>query len=395
MTRGFTIVSFALIGGFLHVVSPYDNGLGRTPPMGWNSWNYFGCDINEAIIRETANVIVETNLSNIGYQYVNIDDCWQIARSHHDHHIVEDPLKFPSGMSVLSDFVHSLGLKFGLYSDAGIWTCQRRPGSLGFEKQDAAFYAKVKIDYLKYDNCFNPGLPAKLRYKRMHNALNATGRPIFFHMCEWGEGDPATWAEPLANAWRTTGDIEDRWDSVLDVLDRNNRWHKFAGPGGWNDPDMLEVGNGGLTHTQDKSHFTLWCLIKAPLILGNDLRSMSQETLEIISNKEIILVNQDPLGIQGYKVVSEGGLEVWTGALVNGSKAVVLFNRSRSNAEIAAYWNQIGIPCNGTEMHARDLWLHKSLGIYQESISFWVAPDDVVALRLSLVSDQTISTACL
>ena len=361
--------------------SAYDNGLGLTPPMGFNTWNTFACDIEEELIHDMVHTLYHLGLKDLGYTYINLDDCWQVSRDE-DGHIQEDRKAFPSGIAALSDYVHSFGFKFGLYSDAGYYTCQRRPGSLGYEKQDAEMYAKWNIDYLKYDNCYSNPLDVKQRYQAMHDALNATGHPIYFSMCEWGVQDPATWANPVGNSWRTTGDINASWKSITKLLDQNNKWHAYAGVGGWNDPDMLEVGRGDLTYSESKSHFTLWCLMKAPLLLGNDLRNMDSSILQIISNTEVIALNQDPLGVQGYKRSVVNDLEVWAGELSGGHVAVVLFNRSPEPSLITATWEDIGL-AEGSQYYARDLWAHKETGIQVGSIQAVVDSHDVVALRLS------------
>lgn len=360
----------------------YDNGLGLTPPMGWNSWNKFACDIQEDLIKDIANAMIDLGLKDVGYEYVNLDDCWQISRNSSGY-VQEDPDAFPSGIRALRDYIHSLGLKFGLYSDAGIWTCQRRPGSLGYERKDAAIYKEWKIDYLKYDNCYSTGLNVTRRYQAMHDALNATGYPIFFSMCEWGIKNPATWAPAIGNSWRTTGDISATWKSITTLLDKNDQWHGYAGPGGWNDPDMLEVGNGKLTIAEQRSHFTLWCLIKAPLLLGNDLLSMEASTLEIVTNAEVIALNQDPLGVQGYKrSATTEGLEVWAGPLSGGDVAVVLLNRSSNSSAITATWEEIGIQSSSTVMKTRDLWEHQDVGTQAGYVTAVVDSHDVVAYRL-------------
>ncbi len=384
----------------------YDNGLGLTPPMGWNSWNHFHCDIDETLIQETAQVLVDLGLDQLGYRYINLDDCWQIDRNSSGY-IQEDFEKFPSGIPALATFVHELGLLFGLYSDAGIKTCQGRPGGLGYEINDATTYAAWNIDYLKYDNCFNLGLNVHVRYQRMHDALNQTGHPIFFSLCEWGYKDPATWAGNVGNSWRTTGDIKPTWESIIKILDLNNQWHEYAGPGGWNDPDMLQVGNGALTLAEQRAHFTLWCLMKAPLLLGNDLRTQSEDVLQIITNEELIAWDQDPLGKQGYKrsthyldvrtiletsvteKTSEVRVEVWAGELSGGNTAVVLFNRSNRAQNITAFWNDIGLE-SGAWKHAKDVWKHQDLGDYQDSFTSLVESHDVVAIVLS--SGGSIST---
>ena len=232
-----------------------DNGLGRTPQMGWNSWNHFHCSINQTVIQETADVFISSGLNNFGYEYVNVDDCW--AKSRNSKGVIQpDPETFPDFQGMI-DNVHSKGLKFGLYSDAGNKTCQKRPGSLGYEQIDADTYAMWKVDYLKYDNCYNDGISPEVRYPRMRDALNATGRPIFYSLCEGGQDNPAEWGPNVENSWRTTHDIKDDWDIMLSRADLNNEWYTFAGPGGWNDPDMLEVGNGGMSTTEYETHFSL------------------------------------------------------------------------------------------------------------------------------------------
>ena len=421
----------------LQVVSGYDNGLAITPQMGWNPWNRFRGNINETLIIEMGQAMVDTGLNKLGYEYINLDDCWQISRNSSGY-IQEDKTKFPSGMRYLRDELHSLNLKFGLYSDSGLMTCQRRPGSLGYEEKDAASYAEWKIDYLKYDNCFATGLGGgiRARYQTMHDALNATNHPILFSMCEWGIDDPATWAGPVGNSWRTTGDIRDNWNSVTSNLDENNKWYMYAGPGQWNDPDILEVGNsnaktkggGLLTIAEQRSHFTLWCLIKAPLLLGNDIRSIPHEIMEIISNPEIIALNQDPLGKQGYKRwssssssssslssststststssgyddinnnmhgVDDGPIEVWAGDLAGGDVAVVLFNRSNRTQTITAKFSDVIDADVNVDIgasiyaHVRNLWEHSGLGVHHDKVSVIVPSHDVVALRLTKITVQ-------
>jgi alpha-galactosidase len=293
-----------------------DNGLGKTPQMGWNSWNKFGCNINEKLIRDTIDALVDTGLADAGYKYVNLDDCWQSGRDSNGKIIVDKA--FPNGIKALADYAHEKGLLFGVYSDAGYKTCAGRPGSLGYEEIDARTYAEWGVDYLKYDNCFTDGSKPEKRYPVMRDALLKQNRPIFYSMCEWGVDDPATWAKPVGNSWRTTGDIFNSWNSMITIIDQNNRWYEYAGPGGWNDPDMLEVGNGGMTVEEEKIHFGLWCLSKAPLLIGCDITRMSKDTFEILTNPEAIAINQDPLGIQGRKIETqqpkpEGGASIKEG----------------------------------------------------------------------------------
>ncbi|XP_023541761.1 alpha-galactosidase 1-like [Cucurbita pepo subsp. pepo] len=337
------------------------NGLGVTPPMGWNSWNHFACNINENMIKDTADALVSTGLSKLGYEYVNIDDCWaEIARDDKGN-LVPKKSTFPSGMKALADYVHAKGLKLGIYSDAGYFTCSKTmPGSLGHEEQDAKTFASWGIDYLKYDNCNNGNIKPTVRYPVMTRALMKAGRPIFFSLCEWGDLHPALWGDKLGNSWRTTNDINDSWESMISRADLNEPYADFARPGGWNDPDMLEVGNGGMTKDEYIVHFSLWAISKAPLLLGCDLRNLTKETKEIITNTEVIAVNQDPLGIQAKKVRSEGDLEVWAGPLSDYRVALVLLNRGPWRSSITAQWDDIGIPPN-SNVRARDLWEHTTL----------------------------------
>lgn len=293
--------SYIICALLISAVFSLENGLGLTPQMGWNSWNHYWCGINEKLIYSTIDKIVETGLAAAGYNYINLDDCWQKSRDANGR-IVPDPDGFPNGIKPLADYAHKKGLKFGLYSDAGYKTCAERPGSLGYEEIDAKTYAEWGVDYLKYDNCFTDGSAPEKRYPVMRDALLKSGRDIFYSMCEWGVNDPAKWAKSVGNSWRTTGDINDSWNSMIGIIDQNDRWYEYAGPGGWNDPDMLEVGNGHMTTDEYKIHFGLWALSKAPLLIGCDVTNMSKETFEILTNSEIIAINQDKLGVQGHKI---------------------------------------------------------------------------------------------
>lgn len=337
------------------------NGLGMTPPMGWNSWNHFNCKIDEKIIRETADALVSTGLSKLGYIYVNIDDCWaEIARNDKGE-LVPKNLTFPSGMKALADYVHSKGLKLGIYSSAGYFTCAKAmPGSLGHEEQDAKTFASWGIDYLKYDNCNNDGTKPTVRFPVMTRALMRTGRPIFYSLCEWGDMHPALWGFKVGNSWRTTNDIADSWDSMMSRADMNEIYAELARPGGWNDPDMLEVGNGGMTKNEYIVHFSIWAISKAPLLIGCDVRNMTKDTMEIIANREVIDVNQDALGIQAKKVRSEGDQEIWAGPLSGYRVALLLVNRGPQRYSITADWDDLAIPPKSV-VEARDLWEHKTL----------------------------------
>lgn len=366
-----------------------DNGLALTPPMGWNSWNRFQCDVNEDLIKEMADAIVSSGMKDAGYQYIVIDDCWQIGRDS-EGNIIPDPDRFPSGMKALADEIHSKGLKFGLYSCAGEKTCQERPGSRGYEFQDARQYASWGVDYLKYDWCFHTTQNAQASYSIMRDALKAAGRPIVFSICEWGSNQPWLWAKDVGNLWRTTSDIQDCWDCKrewggmgwIHILDLQDGLETYAGPGHWNDPDMLEVGNGGLTVRESQAHFSLWCLLAAPLMAGNDLRTMTPEIKAILTNKEVIAVNQDPLGRQGRKIRDEGDFEIWAKEMKDGSRAVALLNRSETEKEISVAWNEIGYP---DHLYAivRNLWKKKDVGKFKGEFADKVPPHGVVMVTIN------------
>jgi len=370
------------------MVKGLDNGLGRTPQMGWNSWNAFHCSIDQTVIQETIKAIITSNLSTVGYVYVNMDDCWAYAREPGTNVIIPDPTTFPDGIAPLAQMAHDNGLKFGLYSDAGNFTCAGRPGSLGYETVDADTYAEWEVDYLKYDNCYSDNIPPQTRYPVMRDALNATGRPIFYSLCEWGVDDPWTWAGDVGNSWRTTNDIQDNWSSMLSNWD-NNGPASDAGPGGWNDPDMLEIGNGGMTTTEYITHFSLWCIGKAPLIIGCDIRNMTQETAAILMNKEVIAINQDPLGEQCTLKVSQnsGNQNVYGAPLSNGDYAVLFLNRlASSTATVTVTWSQLGLN-SATSYWVRDLWAHENLGAFKGSFTAQqIPPHGVLMARLSPVS---------
>jgi alpha-galactosidase len=354
--------------------------LARTPPMGWNSWNKFGCNVSDTLIREVADAMVSSGMKDAGYQYVVIDDCWQVARDKNGT-IVPDPERFKGGMKALADYVHSKGLKFGVYSDAGARTCEGRPASLGYEVEDARQYAAWGVDYLKYDWCNTDGVDPKIAYPTMRDALKATGRPIVFSMCEWGRNQPWTWARGVAHLWRTTGDISDRWNSFVRLLDQQVGLEKYAGPGGWNDPDMLEVGNGGMTIPEYRAHFSLWCLLSAPLMAGNDIRSMTPEIRDILTNKEVIAVDQDPTE-QGRRLRKNGDLEIWVKKLAGNARVVVLFNRGNAEAQMALSWQELGLPFDA-ELPVRDLWAKKDLGNVKGTLVASVPPHDVIMVKVT------------
>ena len=288
-----------LLGCFF--INPLDNGLGLTPQMGWNTWNKFGCNINQDLIKNSIDEFINSGLVDAGYKYINLDDCWQKDRSP-EGIILPDYDTFPDGIEPLVKYAHEKGLLFGLYSSAGNYTCQGRAGSLNYEDNDANTYAQWNIDYLKYDNCYNNGISSHIRYPKMKDSLNHTGHYIFYSLCQWGEEEVATWAMDYGNSWRTTGDISDNWNSMINIIDENDKWYNYSGPGGWNDPDMLEVGNGGMTLTEYKTHFALWSISKAPLLIGCDITTMTDDIKNILTNPEVIAVNQDSLGEQGHKI---------------------------------------------------------------------------------------------
>lgn len=343
-----------------------------TPPMGWNSWNHFGCNVDEALIRQTADALVVTGMRDAGYRYLVIDDCWHGARDENGF-IQADQKRFPSGIKALSDYVHSKNLRFGIYSDAGTQTCAGRPGSRGHEFQDALQYARWGVDYLKYDWCNTSTQNAEASYRIMHDALASSGRPIVFSMCEWGTAKPWLWAQQTGNLWRTTGDIDDKWEGkydyklgIMSIVDRNEPLYPFAGPGHWNDPDMLEVGNGHLSLEEYRTHFSLWAMMAAPLMAGNDVTTMSPETKSILLNKEVIAVDQDSLGHQGHRIRKSGTAEVWSRDLTDTKRAVVLFNRGDRAADIQLFWTDLGFP-DTLKLRVRNVWDNRDLGEVQKT----------------------------
>jgi len=364
------------------------NGLALTPPMGWNSWNKFGCNVDEATVRGVADAMVSAGMKDAGYHYVVIDDCWHGARDA-DGFITADAKKFPSGIKALADYIHARGLKFGIYSDAGTVTCGGRPGSQGHEYQDAITYARWGVDYLKYDWCSTGSRNAEEAYALMADALRSTGRDITLSICEWGTNKPWLWASKIGNLWRTTGDITDKWEGkhngyawgVASIADMNEPLWPYAGPGHWNDPDMLEVGNGGLSTVEYRAHFSLWAMMAAPLIAGNDIANMDEATRSILLNREVIAVDQDSLGVQGRRISKRGDREVWAKPLAGGGHAILLFNRGKTSASIKVDWAQLGY-ARGAEKQLRDIWAHRDLGRASGSWSATVASHDVVMLKV-------------
>lgn len=360
----------------------------ETPPMGWNSWNYFACDVSEVLIKEMADAMVSSGMAAVGYEYIVIDDCWQVARDENNV-LVADSVRFPNGIKALADYVHSKGLKFGIYSDAGTKTCQERPGSLGFEVLDAKTFEAWGVDYLKYDWCYHGSNRAENIYPIMGKALYELERPIVFSVCNWGWGKPWEWASEYAHLWRTSLDIEARFDgtgniisrSVEQVVDRQIGLESYAQINAWNDPDMLEVGNG-LSHDENVSHFSLWAILTAPLMSGNDLRNMDEETKSVLLNKEVIAINQDALGKQGSRILKNKDYEIWLKPLANGNKAVCVFNRNNTTKEISLNLKDV---LNLTENYKlRNVWLKEDLGTSNQDLKFSLNKNASVLLVLSL-----------
>ncbi len=357
------------------------NGLALTPPMGWNSWNAFRTKIDDKTIREIAGALVKTGMRDAGYRYLIIDDGWQGRRG--EDGVLRPNERFPD-MKALADYVRLKGLKFGIYSSPGPRTCGGFEGSFNHEEQDARMFAAWGVDYLKYDWCSAGEVykPSEMRaaYQKMAEALRATKRPVVYAICQYGRENVHEWGPKAGgNLWRTTFDIRDTWQSMSGIGFRQNGLEKYAGPGHWNDPDMLEVGNGGMTATEYRTHFTLWAMLAAPLLAGNDVRSMSEETRSILLNREVIAVNQDKLGRQGARVVQDGSVEVWTRQL-SGAMAVAVFNRGENPAAIKLDWRQIGA---GPNPKIRDLWAGKDLPRRRGGHTVDVPPHGVVLLRVT------------
>jgi alpha-galactosidase len=363
-----TVIGAALITGGYDAASPrpayaLDNGLATTPPMGFNDWNAFQCNVSEQLIKDTADLFVSSGLKAAGYQYVNIDDCWMTHdRDPQTGRLIPDPAKFPDGIKGTADYVHSKGLKLGIYEDAGTATCAGYPGSLGHEDLDAQTFADWTVDYLKYDNCNNAGSTTTeqyiARYSAMRDALAKTGRQIVYSICEWGVNTPWTWAPAVGNLWRTTGDISDNWASLKSIINQNLNLYPFAKPGAWNDPDMLEIGNGGMTDTEYRTHFAVWAMLAAPLLIGSDLRKATPATMQILTNTDIIAIDQDPLGKQAKPIVNSNGLIAFARPLAGGDAAVALYNSTDTPARISTSAQAAGLR-SAVGYTLKDLWSKK------------------------------------
>lgn len=377
-------------------------GLAETPPLGWNSWNTFATDINEELVKGIADKFIELGLKDAGYEYIVLDDGWMAKERDENGNLIADPIKFPSGMKALADYIHAKGLKFGLYNCAGSKTCAGYPGSRGFEYQDARSYASWDVDYLKYDWCNTEKLKAEGAYITMRDALKAAGRPVVFSICEWGDNEPWKWAKDVGHAWRVTGDIINCWDcevghgswsswGVWKIINMRKNIRKYAGPGHWNDFDMMEVGNG-MTDAEDRSHFAMWSMLSSPLIMGNDLRSATKETIKTITNKEVIAINQDKLGIQGFRFSNEDNFEIWLKPLESNAWAMTFVNMSDETQSLDFDWVKynIGDDVNGKQMDVknntykiRDLFNQKNLGNTSNKLNAEIGSHDVLMIKLS------------
>ena len=380
--------------------------LAETPPMGWNSWNTFGPDISADVVRGVADKIVELGLKDLGYQYVVIDDHWQGGRDAKGH-LLANLKKFPDGIKAVADYIHSKGLKFGIYSDAGDKTCGGEVGSYGYEEDDATTFASWGADYVKYDYCNAPDdfQEAIRRYTKMGNALKVTGRPMIFSICEWGPRSPWLWGRQAGgNLWRISFDVGDIWDTphnayscigILAAIDASANHEDKAGPGGWNDPDMLVVGmkntgnikGGGCTVAEYQTQMSMWCVLAAPLMIGCDIRNMDTDTKRILTNAEVIAIDQDPLGKQGNRVARTGSTDVWQKPLSGGNIAVALLNRGEKPAEITVQWKDLKAEPSAV-FAARDLWAHKDLGKFTDHLTLTVEPHATVLIKLQPLVQQ-------
>ncbi len=347
--------------------------------MGWSSWNHYTCKVNDAIVRAQADALINTGMARLGYRFVIVDDCWQGERDKQG--ILHPNSKFPD-MKALAEYVHSKGLNFGLYSSPGPKTCAGFAGSFGYEEQDAQTFAAWGIDWLKYDYCsFQGDREAQIAaYRRMHDALEKAGRQIVFALCQYGMDEVWTWGNSVGgNQWRTSRDITDSYERMALNGFGEDGLERFAGPGHWNDPDMLEIGNGKMSYDEYLTHMSLWCLLAAPLLAGNNLAEMTPETLRLLTNPEVLAIDQDPLGVQGHRISMEGPLEVWVKPLADGSKAVGLFNRGESTMPITAYFRNTGV---GEMARVRDLWARKDLGLFKISFTAQVRKHSVVLVEV-------------
>ena len=369
-------------------------GLALTPPMGWNTWNTFAENCSDPLVRETADAMIASGMRDAGYVYIVIDDCWAKKERDADGNLVPDPVKFPFGMKALGDYLHSKGFKFGMYGCAGKTTCGGYPGGRGHEFQDARLYASWGVDYFKYDWCDHGTANGPESYRIMSDAIRAAGRPIVFSLCEWGQNQPWLWAEPVGHLWRTTGDIgasystggKNKWEhGWKTILDMNVGLEKYAGPGHWNDPDMLEVGHKGLTLAESRGHFSFWCMLAAPLIAGNDVRHMAPEIRAILTNKDVISIDRDPLGHQGFRYRVDKDKEIWAKELSNKEWAVCILNTGDAPARLTIDLRELTFL---TEQYydVTDVWAGKPAGTALDPHTEMVEPHDVMLYRLRVGS---------
>jgi alpha-galactosidase len=373
--------------------------LALTPPLGWNSWNCWAGAVSDEKVRISADAMVSSGLAAHGFQFINIDDCWEDKRAADGE--IQSNRKFPD-MKALADYVHGKGLRLGIYSSPGPKTCAGYEASWKHEQQDANTYAKWGVDYLKYDWCSygqiapKPDLAALMRpYSVMRDALDHCGRDIVFSFCQYGMGDVWKWGEQVGgNCWRTTYDIVDTWDNMSGIGFGQNGHERYAGPGHWNDPDMLVVGRVGwgpalhrsrLTPDEQITHISLWCLLSAPLLIGCDMAALDPFTLALLTNDEVLDVNQDPLGKPAGRTAQNGLSEVWSRPLSDGTMAVGLFNRDKAPAKVSIAWSQLKL---AGPQPVRDLWLHKDLGQFTDAFAADVPPHGVVLVRVGKPSGQ-------
>jgi alpha-galactosidase len=361
--------------------------LAPTPPMGWNPWYTFGCSADERLVEQSAGALISSGMAGDGYRYVNIDDCWMAPQRDADGALQADPQSFPDGIASVASYVHSLGLKLGLYISAGWQTCQLRPGSLSHFAQDAATVASWNIDFLKVDYCYTNFAPAQPAYAAMEQAIAAAGRPIVMSVSDNGFERPWLWGPGLASLWRTTNDYTaygaatgQWWAAVLKIVDVNATLYRYAQPGAWNDPDLLLTGTGKLTVPEERSQFSLWSMMAAPLLAGGDVRTMSASTIAILTNREVIAIDQDKAGLQGRRIADRAGHQIWLRTLADGSHAILFLNAGARPSTLALRASRAGL---GHQRYAvRDLWRHRSWTSTAPMIQARVGVNDVVILRV-------------
>ena len=399
------IVFAAIILITSNIAAQKFEGLALTPPMGWNSWNTFQTNIDEKMLMEIADDMVNSGMKDAGYVYLVLDDGWMAKERDADGNLVADPVKFPKGIKHVADYVHSKGLKFGLYNCAGTKTCGGYPGTRGYEYNDARWYAKNEVDYLKYDWCNTEGITAREAYKTMSNAIKVAGRKMIFSLCEWGDNQPWEWAKDVGHLWRISGDISNCFDCIEDhgtwkswgvtyIIDMRKNIRQYSGPDHWNDFDMMEVGHG-LSLNEDRAHFSMWCMLASALIAGNDLRKMSKETRAILTDKDMVAINQDKRGVQAYLYKQEDSVDTWIKPLMDDEIAVCFLNRSKKAMPVVYDWTNNPVNDTVSSMHIdflknnyaiQNLWLKKMEGTTAKAYTASVMPHDVIVLRLNKIN---------